>query len=265
MAVDAEQRGYDSFWVGEHSNIPTSRATPHPSGIELPRFYWHMRDPFVSLAVAAQATTTLKIGTGVCLVLEHEVLDLAKSVASLDEASGGRLLFGIGVGWNREELANVSAVPWAQRYNAMRETVEALRALWTQDEAGYAGEFVQFESSWVYPKPKRPGGPPILMGCQGRIGLRHVAEYADEWCPIDIGFRDVGQGVSWFRQAVTDAGRDPDSVPITIYSFGAADQEAIDRYQELGISRVLFGAPDKADSHQRFVDKHQAAVDAVNG
>jgi probable F420-dependent oxidoreductase len=261
MAVDAEQRGYDSLWVGEHSNIPTSRGTPHPSGIELPRMYWHMRDPFVSLAAAAQATTTLKVTTGVCLLLEHEVLDLAKSVATLDEQSNGRFEFGIGVGWNREELENVSAVPWGQRYNAMRETVAALRALWNNDEAGFDGEFVNFESSWVYPKPSQPGGPSVLMGCQGRIGLRHAAEYADEWCPIDIGFRDVGQGIGWFRNAVVAAERDPDDIPITIFSFSAPSAETIDSYADLGVSRVLFGAPDKADAHKRFVDRHQHLVD----
>lgn len=262
MAVDAEQRGFDSLWVGEHSNIPTSRTTPHPSGIDLPRFYWHMRDPFVSLAVAAHATTTLTIGTAVCLVLEHEVLDLAKSVASLDDVSGGRLEFGVGVGWNREELANVSTVPWSQRYNAMRETIGAMRALWSQDEAGYSGEFVNFESSWMYPKPAQESGPPVLLGCQGRVGLRHVAEYADGWCPIDIGFRDVGQGIGWFRQAVEDAGRDPDALPITIYSFSAPDASTLERYLELGVSRVLFGAPDEADAHHRFLDANQAVVDA---
>lgn len=265
MAVDAEQRGYDSIWVGEHSNIPTSRGTPHPSGIELPRFYWHMRDPFVSLAAAAQATSTIKLGTAVCLVLEHEVLDLAKSVASLDDVSGGRLQFGVGVGWNREELANVSTVPWARRYDAMRETIAAMRAVWADDEAGYSGEFVDFESSWVYPKPAQSGGPPVLLGCQGRIGLRHVAEYADEWCPIDIGFRDVGQGIEWFRTAVADADRDPDSVPITIYSFSAADRSTLERYRELGVARVLFGAPDEADTHHRFLDANQAVLDEVNG
>lgn len=261
MAVDIEQRGYESLWVGEHSHIPTSRKTPHPSGIDLPRLYWHMRDPFVSLAMAAQATSTLKVATGVCLLLEHEVLDLAKSVATIDEASGGRFEFGIGVGWNREELENVSSVPWSQRYDAMRETVTALKALWAQDEAGFAGKFVNFESSWVYPKPSSPAGPPIMMGCQGRIGMRHVAEYADEWCPIDIGFRDVAQGIGWFRDVCTEMDRDPDSVPITIYSFGAPDASTIETYADAGVTRVLLGAPDEADAHRRFIDRHQGLVD----
>ncbi|MGF1596684.1 MAG: TIGR03619 family F420-dependent LLM class oxidoreductase [Acidimicrobiales bacterium] len=261
MAVDLEARGYDSLWVGEHSHIPASRRTPHPSGIDLPRLYWHMRDPFVSLAAAAQATTTLDLMTGVCLVLEHEILDLAKSVATLDDLSGGRFRFGVGVGWNEEELANVSTVPWSQRYNAMRETIDALRQLWTNDEAGYHGEFVNFEPSWVHPKPAQAGGPPVLLGCQGRIGLRHVAEYADEWCPIDVGFRDVATGIGWFRDAVTAAGRDPDTVPVSIYCFGAPDAATIERYHQLDVARVVFGAPDEAEAHQRFIDRHQHLVD----
>ncbi len=261
MASDLEARGYESLWVGEHSNIPTSRTTPHPSGIDLPRFYWHMRDPFVSLAAAAAATTNLRIATGVCLLLEHEILDLAKSVATLDEQSGGRFDFGIGVGWNVEELANVSSVPWSKRYQAMRETVAALRGIWTEEESGYAGEFVNFESSWVFPKPAQQGGPSVVMGCQGRLGMQHVAEYGDGWCPIDIGFRDVVQGIEWFHRALVDADRDPETVPITIYSFGAPSAETAERYRDAGVDRVLLGAPDEADAHKRFVDKHQAIVD----
>lgn len=220
-----------------------------------------MRDPFVSLGIAAAVTTELKLVTGVCLVLEHEVLDLAKAVATLDDASGGRFLFGIGVGWNREELANVSDVPWAKRYDAMRETVAALRAVWGADEAGYDGEHVSFAPSWVYPKPTNASGPPVIMGCQGRIGMRHVAEYADEWCPMDVGFRDVERGIGWFRDAVVAADRDPDTIPISMFCFGRPDASTLERYRDLGIARVVFGAPDKADRHRLFVDESQSLVD----
>lgn len=261
MAVDAEHRGYDSLWVGEHSHIPASRETPHPSGIDLPQMYWHMRDPFVSLAAAAQATETIKVVTGVCLVLEHEIIDLAKSAATLDDMSGGRFEFGVGVGWNREELENVSSVPWSQRYNAMRETVTALRQLWTTEESGFSGEHVNFAPSWVYPKPIQDGGPPVLMGCQGRIGLRHVAEYADEWCPIDIGFRDVSQGLDWFRDAVTKADRNPDDIGVSMYSFGAPKAETLESYRNLGIDRVVFGAPDGDEAHRRFVERYQPLLE----
>lgn len=265
MAEDLEQRGYDSLWVGEHSHIPTSRETPHPSNIDLPKLYWHMRDPFVSLGVAAAKTTTLKLVTGVCLVLEHEIVDMTKSVATLDDMSDGRFLFGVGVGWNKEELANVSDIPWAQRYNAMRETIAAMRDLWANDEAGYSGEFVHVAPSWVYPKPTKPSGPPVLMGCQGRIGLRHVAEYADEWCPLDAGFRDVAKGIDWFREAVVAADRDPDDVAISMYCFDRPSGETIEKYAELGVHRVVFSAPDEADKHHRFLDRHQELVDKYAG
>ena len=260
MAADLEQRGYDSLWVGEHSHIPASRES-HPSGIELPKLYWHIRDPFVLLAVAAAATTTLKVVTGVCLVLEHEIIDLTKTVATLDEVSNGRLQLGVGVGWNREELANVSPIPWSQRYNAMRETIAAMREMWANDEAGYDGVHVQVAPSWVFPKPTRPSGPPVLLGCQGRVGLRHAAEYADEWCPLDVGFRDVGKGLQWFRDAVVAADRDPDSIPISMYCFGAPSAEIIEQYTALGVGRVVFSAPDEADKHHRFLDRHQGLVD----
>jgi probable F420-dependent oxidoreductase len=261
LARDLEQRGYDSLWVGEHSHIPASRETPHPSGIELPRMYWHMRDPFVSLAMAAGATEQLELITGVCLVLEHEILDLTKTVATLDQASGGRLRLGVGVGWNREELANVSPVPWSQRYNAMQETIAAMRALWANDEAGYDGVHVKVAPSWVFPKPTNPSGPPVLMGCQGRVGLRHVAAYADQWCPLDVGFRDVARGLDWFRDAVVAADRDPDAIPISMYCFNRPTAETIEAYAALGIHRVVFSAPDEADKHRAYLDRCQPLVD----
>lgn len=261
MAVDLERRGYDSLWVGEHSHIPTSRETPHPSGHDLPKFYWHMRDPFVSLAAAAQATSTIKLVTGVCLVLEHEVIDLAKQVATIDDISGGRFLFGVGVGWNREELENVSPVPWSQRYNAMRETIGALRSLWTEEAGSFSGTFVNVAPSWVYPKPVQAGGPPVLMGCQGRLGLRHVAEYADEWCPLDIGFRDVGKGIGWMRDAAAAAGRDPDTIPVTMYCFGSPKAESLAQYRDLGCVRVVLSSPDEPDAHQRFLERCQPLVE----
>ena len=265
MAVEAEQRGYDSLWVGEHSHIPASRETAHPDGGELPEFYWHMRDPFVSLATAATATSKIKLAIGVCLVLEHEILDLAKSVATLDTVSDGRLLFGVGVGWNREELANVSNVPWAQRYNAMRETVAALRQLWVDHEVSYSGEFVRFAPAWVYPKPAQQPGPPVLVGCLGPVGMRHVAEYADGWCPLDFGFGDVRGGIERFRNEVEAAGRDPHGIPISMYCYAYPTAEKLALYHELGAERVVLGAPDGTDRLARFLDRYQPLVDSFVG
>ena len=269
MARDLEERGYDSLWVGEHSHIPASRLTTPPGGGELHQGYWHTRDPFVSLAAAATATSRLELATAVCLVLEHEILDLAKQIATLDQLSGGRLRLGIGVGWNREELENVSQVPWAKRYDAMRETVDAMRQLWANDEVGYDGTYVKFSPSWAYPKPANPSGPPILLGCQGPTGLRHVAEYADEWCPRDVRFADahdgVPDGVRAFREALGAAGRDVASVPITMICLSRPSREMVETYIELGVHRVVLFAPDTPDRHHAFLDRNQSLVDEFSG
>ena len=143
----------------------------------------------------------------------------------------------------------------------MRETVAAMRELWANQEAGYDGVHVKVAPSWSWPKPTRPAGPPVLMGCQGRIGLRHVAEYADEWCPMDIGFRDVAKGLQWFRDAAAAADRDPDGIPVSMYCFNPPTAATIEQYAVLGIQRVVLSAPDEADKHQRFLDRCQPLVD----
>jgi probable F420-dependent oxidoreductase len=150
LAQAVEERGFDSFWLPEHTHIPSQRITPYPAGGELPEEYAHTLDPFVGLAAAAMTTSTLELGTGVCLVPQRDPIALAKSVASLDQLSGGRFLFGIGGGWNREELEH-HGVSWERRFRIMRERVEAMQAIWTQEEASYSGEFVNFEKIWSWP------------------------------------------------------------------------------------------------------------------
>ena len=172
LARACEERGFESFWVGEHTRIPASRQTPYPGGDPLPRPYYHMADPFVSLMAAAAATTTIKLGTGVCLVVEHDPIVLAKTVATLDWLSHGRVLLGIGGGWNREEMEH-HGTPFQRRWQVLRERVEAMKAIWTQEEASYAGEFVTFERIISNPSPcnnpirrfclavRRPRGEPV--------------------------------------------------------------------------------------------------------
>lgn len=262
LARDIEERGYDSLWVGEHTHIPVSRDSPHPSGGEMPRVYSHVRDPFISLGMAATVTTRLKLGTAVCQVLQHQVLDLAKSVATLDRLSNGRFLFGVGVGWNREELANVSPVPWPRRFEAMRETIAALREVWAKDEAGFDGEFVKFTPSWSYPKPTRTSGPPILLGLHGPVGLRHVAAYADEWLPAASRLGDLQESFKAFRTAVEAVGRDPASIPISIICFSPPSEETIESYANLGVQRIVVLGPDEADPYQRFADAFQPILES---
>jgi probable F420-dependent oxidoreductase len=242
LAKALEDRGYDSLWIGEHSHIPVSRKTPYPTGGELPSSYLRMMDPFVSLTVAAAATSTLLLGTGVCLALEHDVLQLAKTVATLDQLSGGRVRFGVGVGWNEEELANHRSVPWRQRYGALAECVAALRALWTEDESSYHGRFYDFDPVWSYPKPLQSPHPPIFCGMAGRVGTAQTLAWADEWMPMDIALGNVPKRLASFRKALDEAGRDAATFPITIVAFGNPTLETLEAYRELGVGRVLLGA-----------------------
>lgn len=249
IARALEQRGFDSLWLPEHSHIPTSRESPYPGGGELPAGYLHMMAPFVALTAAATATTSLTLATGVCLVLEHDLLDLACTAATLDVLSGGRLLLGVGVGWNREELANHRPdLPFGKRYAAMRERVAALRAIWGQDEPAFSGVWDRFTASWVYPKPPR-GAVPIALGNSGPLGMRHAAEYADHWCPIDTmlvgadGRPDAAGGIARFRNLVAEMGRDPASVPISLFLFTRPTPARLERYAALGVERLVLSAP----------------------
>ena len=264
LGAELEARGFESFWVGEHSHIPASRGTPYPGGGEMPALYRSMMDPFLSLMAAAQATTRLKLGTGVALPLEHELFDLAKTVATLDLLSGGRLLFGVGVGWNVEELANVSAVPWAQRYRALGDSVAALRALWTEEDAAHHGEFFDFEPVWSFPKPLQQPHPPVYLGAAGRLGTREALAWADGWMPMDAVLGDVEKRITRFRQLADEAGRDPDGIPITIVAFGQPAPSVLEHYASLGVVRTVLGAarPDEEDpsSWRRFLDHYAELI-----
>jgi probable F420-dependent oxidoreductase len=245
LSAELEQRGFESVWFPEHSHIPTSRASPYPGGGPLPEAYRHVMSPFVSLALAASATTSLRLCTGVCLLLEHDLLDLACTTATLDVLSQGRLFLGIGVGWNEEELRNHRPdIPFAMRFSAMRERVAALRVAWTEEAPSFAGRWDQFEESWVYPKPVR-GTVPVGLGNSGRVGIEHAAAYADEWCPVDSvmvnsdGRHDVAGVLETFRTKVADNGRDPDAIPTTIFAMDGYSMKRLSAYAELGFSRVV--------------------------
>jgi len=239
LAPALEARGYESIWFGEHSHIPVSRKTPYPAGGELPDPYLRMMDPFVTLAVAAAHTTRLRLGTGVALPLEHDIFDLAKQVATLDLLSGGRVLFGVGTGWNEEELANIRPTPWKQRYQALAESIGALRALWTEDEAEFHGKHYDFDPVWSRPKPTQSPHPPILSGMAGRMGTKHTVEWADEWMPLDIGLGNVPKKLGLFRAAAEEAGRG--DIPITICAWGDPELDTLREYRDLGATRVVLG------------------------
>jgi probable F420-dependent oxidoreductase len=250
LARELEERGFDSVWMPEHHHIPTSRASAYPGGGDLPSAYWHMMDPFVSLTMAASASTGLRLCTGICLLLEHDLLDLACTTATLDVLSDGRLTLGIGVGWNAEELANSRPdIPFNKRYSAMRERVQAQRTAWTDQKPEFDGTWDRYSESWVYPKPPQ-GTIPVALGNAGPVGIRHAAEYADEWCPIDAsllnrgGKPDPSAGVAMFRELAAEAGRDPATIPISMFSWNPRPPEArIEEYAELGIERVVLPPP----------------------
>jgi probable F420-dependent oxidoreductase len=262
LARALEDRGFDSLWMGEHTHIPTCRATPYPAGGEMPAQYRRMMDPYASLMLAASATTTLLVGTGVALPLEHDLLALAKTVATVDRLSGGRLQVGVGVGWNKEELANHRDVSWGERYRALAECVGALTALWTEDEASYHGRYFDFEPVWSEPKPLQRPRPPILCGTGGKLGTRHAVDWADAWMPMDIALGDVAKKLALFRQAALAAQRP--HVPITIVAWGDPPLERLAEYRDLGVERVVLGASRQGWDDPRttlpFLDRYAAMV-----
>jgi probable F420-dependent oxidoreductase len=254
LARAVEARGFDSLFVCEHTHIPVSRRTPFPSGGELPKRYKHTHDPFVALSFAAAATRTLRIGTGICLVPQHDPIVTAKSVASLDQLSGGRFEFAIGGGWNVEEMANHGA-QYETRFKLLSERVLAMKALWTQEEARFHGELVNFDPVWLYPKPKQKPHPPILLGGETDHTLRRVVEFCDGWFPRARGAFEPRAAVARLARFATDAGRDPASLTITVFA-APADRSALASYRDAGIERVLLHVPDLArDEALRELDK----------
>jgi probable F420-dependent oxidoreductase len=241
LAREMEDRGFESLWVTEHTHIPTSRRTPWPGGSELPEEYRRTLDPFVGLAAAAAVTERLNLGTGICLVAQHHPITLAKSVASLDLMSDGRFLFGIGVGWNEDEMENHGVDPHSRRAR-VRESVLAMKGLWTEEAAGYDGDHVSFSASWSWPKPVRFPHPPVIMGgAGGPVTFRHIVEYCDGWMPIH-GRRNVFERVGELRAAAEAAGRDPDSIELGVFGC-PIDAEVVDSYRAAGFTRAVFWLP----------------------
>lgn len=237
-----EERGFESLFVCEHTHIPASRRTPFPAGGELPKRYAHTHDPFVALAFAAANTTHLRLGTGVCLVPQRDPIVTAKSVASLDRMSGGRFEFGIGGGWNVEEMENHGA-RYETRFRLMEERVRAMQALWTEEEAAFHGEFVNFDPVWMYPKPVQRPHPPVLLGGETDHTLRRVVAFCDGWFPRAGKDFDPGAAVQRLRRMAESKGRDPASLSTTVFR-APADAAALAAYRAAGIDRALLEVPD---------------------
>ena len=253
LAVELEDRGYESIWVGEHTHIPADRRSPYPGGGELPRPYYHMVDPFVSLMAAAGATKHLKVATGICLVIERDPITLAKEVASLDMLSNGRFLLGIGGGWNAEEMEN-HGTPFPRRWKILREHMEAMKTIWAEEEASYQGEFVNFERIISYPKPVQAPHPPIIYGGGTEQGVRRVVRYCDGWLPFDVMGGEFDRLVGVLHQECDAAGRDPASIGISMFCFRKPDAATIERYLGLGVERVVLVTPREADATLTYLD-----------
>jgi probable F420-dependent oxidoreductase len=243
LARALEERGFDSLWAPEHSHIPLTRKSPFPSGGDLPKKYYDVMDPFVVLGAAAAVTKTLLLGTGICLIAQRDPIQTAKQVASIDQVSGGRFLFGIGNGWNEDEMAN-HGTAFASRHKLARERVEAMKVIWTQSKAEYHGEFVNFDPMMAWPKPVQKPHPPIIVGGVFPYGARRAIRYGDGWVPHASRpqYGDVSDFLPQFRQMAKDAGRDPASLPLTMFRV-VEELDRLRHYRDIGIARCVITLP----------------------
>jgi len=267
LAPALEERGFESLFYAEHTHIPTSRRSPFVGGGELPAMYWHCHDQFVALSIAAATTRTLKLGTGVTLVTEHDPINLAKAAASLDRLSGGRLLFGIGAGWNAEEMED-HGVAFADRWKVTRERMLAIRSIWRDDEPEYHGKFVDLPPMWCWPKPLQAGGPPVLMGAYSKYVPARIAEYCDGWMPIEGLIEDIPAALIDIRAAMQARGRDPSKLDVTVLAEVRAerglDPKRLERMLATGANRVLLPFADFArDEALAVLDEYAEAIARV--
>jgi probable F420-dependent oxidoreductase len=251
-----EERGFESLWNPEHSHIPLSRKTPFPGGGDLPKMYYDAMDPFITLTAAAVATKKLKVGTGVCLVIQRDTIQTAKLVASIDQVSGGRFLFGIGGGWNQDEMEDHGTV-YATRFKLMREQIEAMQKIWTDSKPEYHGELVNFDPMMTWPKPAQKPHPPVILGGMFPHAARRALRYGNGWIPHlrRPQYEDVTDYLPQFRELAAEIGRDPAEVPLTVWGV-PPDLDRLKRYRDQGVARgVVQLAPEPADKTLPILDR----------
>ena len=241
LAMEAENRGFESMWLPEHSHIPTSRKSPWPGGGELPKMYYDSYDPFVSLGAAAVVTKTIKLCTGICLVVQRDPIHTAKEVSTIERLSNGRVILGVGGGWNAEEMAD-HGTAFETRFKLMRERILAMKEIWTRSKPKFAGEFVKFDEMMQWPKPVQKPHPPIIVGGGFPHAAKRAIEYGDGWMPIGGRAADPLDYLPRFRQMAAEAGKDPASLPFTIFG-GAMKADALKRARDAGVDRVVFILP----------------------
>lgn len=264
LAREIEMRGFESVWLPEHTHIPVNTKSPFPGGGEIPKQYWHTHDLFVALSFAAAATTRLKVASGICLLIEHDPIITAKKIASLDSLSGGRFLFGIGGGWNAEEMAD-HGTDFKKRWRILRERVLAMKEIWANDEAEFHGEFVDFDKILSFPKPVQKPHPPILMGGFGPRTFDRVVEFSDGWLPIGISPADMGGHIRELHAKAEAAGRSPEEISVTYITRPHVSKKDIETLTEAGVERIVFSTPVGPRSVVLpALDKHAAlAADSV--
>ena len=260
LAVAAEERGFESIWFPEHSHIPLSRKSPWPGGPELPKQYYDCMDPFVALATAASVTKTLKLCTGICLIIQRDVIQLAKETATLDQLSNGRLILGVGAGWNAEEMAD-HGTEYKTRMSLMAEKIAALKTIWTESKPEFHGTFVDFDPMMTWPKPVQNPHPPIVVGGGFPQGAKRAIAYGDGWMPIGGRGWDVLETLPKFRQLAAEADRNPDALPVSI--FGATeDSDLLKGYRDAGVTRTVFSLPSTGrDEVMPLLDRYAALID----
>ena len=244
LAQELENRGFESLFLCEHTHIPTSRRSPFPGGGELPRHYIRTHDPFVALSFAASVTKNLKLGTGICLVIQRDPIVTANTIASLDMLSGGRFIFGAGGGWNLEEMENHGTDP-GTRFKLLRERLLAMKAMWTEEEASFRGDYVNIEPSWCYPKPVQTPHPPIILGGETVHTLRRVVEFCDGWLPRAAPAGAPEETMAKLKAVADEAGRDMSTLSVTVFRPQPA-RETVDAYEAAGATRVLLEMPSVA-------------------
>ena len=261
IAKEAEARGFQSLFFPEHTHIPTNRNTPFPGGGELPKQYWHSHDPFVALGACAAVTSEIRLGTGICLIIERDPITTAKEIASLDMISNGRTIIGIGAGWNREEMENHGA-DFKNRWQIVKEKVEAMRAIWTNEEPEYHGKYVDFDPIWSYPKPIQDGGPPIWMGANSKWVFERIADYADGWMPIG----GLGSGnMNRLKEALDSKNRKIEDLTLALFG-GPKDRAQIVGRIEQGFDEVIFSLPSEGpDQVLPLLDEYVDIIKSVRG
>jgi probable F420-dependent oxidoreductase len=262
FARACEERGFESVWFPEHTHIPASRKTPYPAGGDLPKEYWHTHDPFLALMAAAAVTRTIKLATGICLIIERDPITTAKEVSSLDQLSNGRVLFGIGAGWNVEEMSN-HGTAFGRRWTVVRERVEAMKRIWTEEAAEYHGDFVNFDPIWQYPKPLQKPHPPIILGSASRKSLRRVVDYCDGWVSIGFALPDLPGAIRALHEEAAARGRDPRSIELSLF-WAPGDADALRSMRDLGFARGILPVPSVGrDDVLALLDQHAPLVEQL--